>query len=110
MRDKTHLEALRTTELDVEIYISEYFQCLAGAFLLWTMNYELRTYTIDSIAVSVSETNPNDNLMMRRAGLSKWRHLVAKFETNANGTIWWPNLELMLMAPSGGQNWNQSLT
>ena len=71
MRDKTHLEALRTTELDVEIYISEYFQCLAGAFLLWTMNYELRTYTIDSIAVSVSETNPNDNLMMRRAGLSR---------------------------------------
>ena len=33
----------------------------------------------------------------------KWRHLVAKFGTNASGTIWWPNLELMQVAPSGGQ-------
>ena len=22
----------------------------------------------------------------------KWRHLVAKFATNASGVIWWPNL------------------
>ena len=35
--------------------------------------------------------------------LFKWRHLVAKFETNASGTIWWPNLELMQVVPSGGQ-------
>ena len=27
-----------------------------------------------------------------------WRHLVAKFGTNANGTIWWPNLEPMQVA------------
>ena len=33
----------------------------------------------------------------------KWCHLVAKFETNASGAIWWPNLELMQVAPSGGQ-------
>ena len=33
----------------------------------------------------------------------KWRHLVAKFGTNASGTIWWPNLPLMQVAPSGGQ-------
>ena len=26
-----------------------------------------------------------------------------KFVTNASGTIWWPNLQLMQVAPSGGQ-------
>ena len=35
--------------------------------------------------------------------LCKWCHLVAKFATNASGAIWWPNLELMQVAPSGGQ-------
>merc|ERR1711911_451456 len=35
--------------------------------------------------------------------LCKWRHLVAKFATNASGAIWWPNLQLMQVAPSGGQ-------
>jgi len=33
----------------------------------------------------------------------KWRHLVAKFGTNASGAICWPNLQLMQVAPSGGQ-------
>ena len=28
----------------------------------------------------------------------KWRHLVAKFGTNASGAIWWPNLQLMQVA------------
>ena len=28
----------------------------------------------------------------------KWRHLVAKFGTNASGTIWWSNLQLMQVA------------
>ena len=31
---------------------------------------------------------------------------VAKIGTNASGAIWWPNLELMQVAPSGGQIWN----
>ena len=31
-----------------------------------------------------------------------WRHLVAKFPTYASGAIWWPNLQLMQVAPSGG--------
>ena len=38
--------------------------------------------------------------------LYKWRHLVAKFATNASGAIWWPNLLLMQVAPSGGQIYN----
>ena len=33
----------------------------------------------------------------------KWCHLVAKFGTNASGAIWWPNLQPMQDAPSGGQ-------
>jgi len=33
----------------------------------------------------------------------QWRHLVAKFVTNASGAIWWPNLEQIQVAPSGGQ-------
>ena len=28
--------------------------------------------------------------------------MVAKFATNANGAIWWPILQLMQVAPSGG--------
>ena len=33
-----------------------------------------------------------------------WRHLmVAKFLTNASGTLWWPNCLLMQVAPPGGQ-------
>ena len=32
-----------------------------------------------------------------------WRYLVAKFVANASGAIWWPNLQLMQLAPSGGQ-------
>ena len=28
---------------------------------------------------------------------------MAKFATNASGAIWWPNLLLMKVAPSGGQ-------
>ena len=30
-----------------------------------------------------------------------WRHLVAKFLTNASGTTWWPNFLLIQVAPSG---------
>ena len=33
----------------------------------------------------------------------KWRHLVAKFATNASGAIWWPNLQLKQVVSSGGQ-------
>ena len=31
----------------------------------------------------------------------KWRHVVAKFGTNASGAIWWPNLQLMQVVASG---------
>ena len=33
---------------------------------------------------------------------------MAKFATKASGAIWWQILQLMQVAPSGGQNWNQS--
>merc|ERR1712037_813007 len=33
----------------------------------------------------------------------KWCHLLAKFAINASGAIWWLNVELMQVAPSGGQ-------
>ena len=32
---------------------------------------------------------------------------MVKYGTNASGAIWWENLQLMQMAPSGGQIWNQ---
>ena len=32
-----------------------------------------------------------------------WRHLVVKFATYASGAIWWPYLQIMQVAPSGGQ-------
>ena len=30
-----------------------------------------------------------------------------QFATRACGAIWWPNLQLMQVAPPGGQNWDQ---
>ena len=35
--------------------------------------------------------------------LCKWRHLVAKFTIIVSGAIWWLYLQLMQVAPSGGQ-------
>ena len=35
--------------------------------------------------------------------LWKWSHLVVKFETNASDALWWPNLQLVQVAPSSGQ-------
>ena len=35
--------------------------------------------------------------------LCMWRHLVAKFLTNASGATWWPNFLLTQVAPPGGQ-------
>ena len=34
-------------------------------------------------------------------------HLVVKYGTNASGAIWWANLQLMQLVPSGDQIWNQ---
>ena len=31
---------------------------------------------------------------------------MAKFATYASGAIWWPNLQLIQVVPSGGQIWN----
>ena len=36
----------------------------------------------------------------------KWLNLVGKFATSASGAIWWSNLQIMQVAPSGGQIWN----
>ena len=35
--------------------------------------------------------------------VDKLRNLVAKFPTNTSGTTWWLNLELIQVAPLGGQ-------
>ena len=40
--------------------------------------------------------------------LCKWRHLVAKFLSNANGATWCPNCFLMQVVPPGGQISNAS--
>ena len=45
----------------------------------------------------------NQSKLCQICNYYKWRHLVAKFATNASGAIWWPNLQLMQVAPSGGQ-------
>ena len=34
-------------------------------------------------------------------------NLVVKFRTNASSPIWWQNVQLMQVALSGGQIWNQ---
>ena len=35
--------------------------------------------------------------------VGKLMEVVAKFATDASGAIWWPNLQLMQVEPSGGQ-------
>ena len=48
-------------------------------------------------------------MLIMQIGQSKamWQHklrnLVANFANNASGAIWWPNFQLMQVAPSGGQ-------
>ena len=32
---------------------------------------------------------------------------MIEYGTNASGAIWWANLQLMQLVPSGGQIWNQ---
>ena len=46
---------------------------------------------------------PDDQILNQ----SKLCHLVAKYATNTNGFIWWPNLLLIQVVQSGGQicNW-----
>ena len=36
----------------------------------------------------------------------KWHHLVAKLVTNSRSPNCWPNLQLVYVVLSGGQNWN----
>ena len=36
----------------------------------------------------------------------KWRHQMTKFRDNASSAIWWPILQMMQVAPSGGQIYN----
>jgi len=43
------------------------------------------------------------NLLAKICNPCTWRHLEAKFGTNASGAIWWTILQLMQIAPSGGQ-------
>ena len=45
----------------------------------------------------------NEAMQVMYVDLCKWRHLLAKFATYGSGAIWWPNLQLMQVAPSGGQ-------
>ena len=33
----------------------------------------------------------------------KWRHLMTKFWTNPSCAVWWPNMQLIQVVPSGGQ-------
>ena len=35
--------------------------------------------------------------------VGKLMEVVAKFATDASGAIWWPNLQLMQVEPSGGK-------
>ena len=44
-----------------------------------------------TLADEDSNSIPTDDVN-RAIQQCKWHHLVAKIETNASGTIWWPNL------------------
>ena len=52
------------------------------------------------LALEPMQVAPPDDQILNQ---SKLCHLVAKYATNTNGVIWWPNLQLMQVVPSGGQ-------
>ena len=45
---------------------------------------------------------PDDQIVNQ----SKLCRLVAKYAANTSGAIWWPNLQLMQVVPSGGKIYN----
>ena len=57
---------------------------------------------LDTFEYETGETRKslenNDNLNQ-----SKLCHMVAKFASNASCAIWWTNVQIMQVAPSGGQ-------
>ena len=56
-----------------------------------------------NVAMQVTQVAPCGGQIWN---LSRWRHLVGNFATNASGAIWWPNLQLMKETPPGGQTCN----
>ena len=61
--------------------------------------YKFNIQVIDSLQIRFLHWK----IQVGGANYCKWRHLVAKFATNASGAIWGPNLQLMQVTPSGGQ-------
>ena len=60
---------------------------------------------------SANDTSSVGNLLLPRYLLQCEECLFSQlksclFGTNARGAIWWPNLELIQVAPPGGQIWN----
>ena len=52
--------------------------------------------------VAMQVTQPGGQLCKQ----CKWRHLMTKCWTNPSCATWWPNMQLMQVAPSGGQIYN----
>ena len=57
-------------------------------------------WNLTDLTLADEDTN---SILTDNANSAFQGNLVAKFGTNASSTIWWPNLELMQVAPSCGQ-------
>ena len=53
-----------------------------------------------NVAMQVTQVAPSGGQICNQC---QWRHLVAKFATDASGSTWWENLQLMQVAQPGGK-------
>ena len=65
-----------------------------------SMRWHPLTQSLSICQIFTYTVAPPDDQILNQ---SKLCHLVAKYATRTNGVIWWPNLQLMQVVPSGGQ-------
>ena len=58
---------------------------------------------VDKVADEVTNTEVEKVTNMMAEFATNTSYLAAKFLTNESGATWWPNFQLMHVAPPGGQ-------
>ena len=61
---------------------------------------------VDKVADEVTNTEVEKVTNMMAEFAANTSYLAAKFLTNESGATWWPNFQLMELAPPGGQIFN----
>ena len=99
MKAAFHIKALLHFKIHFRKYLPTheiYRQIVPEILVDWKFQSKRRTPNIDLWCKELFFL-----LFCKRCNLCKWRHLVTKVATNESGATWWPNLQLMQMAPPG---------